>query len=249
MAAAAPRLLKISALAVGSGVPVPTIKHYLRERLLPPPSITKRNVAYYDASLVERVKVIKRLQATRKLQLSAIRDVMARLDDRVLSNELELEAAIARVLRELAPEDSLRKSELLAAGFGERHLAAFVSLGIVEPIADGDDERFVADDAALLRLLLEARGVGLSASMLPATIIGSYVEALQELVRVELEIFRSGVLPHAGADLPRLTEVATFMSERLVVLLRRKLLLPTLRDLAAGTGTRSKSTKRKTRRT
>jgi hypothetical protein len=67
--------------------------------------------------------------------------------------------------------------------------------------------------------------------MLPPEILRSYVAALQELVRVELQMFRAGVMPLAGDDLGKLTEVATTLSEQLVILLRRKLLLPTLRDL------------------
>jgi hypothetical protein len=67
--------------------------------------------------------------------------------------------------------------------------------------------------------------------MLPPEILRAYVEALGNLVRVELQMFRAGVLPVAGNDLAKLSEVATTLSERLVVLLRRKLLLPTLRSL------------------
>ena len=40
-------LLKISELAERSGVPVATVRHYLREGLLPEPVKTSRNMAYY----------------------------------------------------------------------------------------------------------------------------------------------------------------------------------------------------------
>jgi hypothetical protein len=67
--------------------------------------------------------------------------------------------------------------------------------------------------------------------MLPPEILRAYVEALRALVKVELQMFRAGVVPLANGDLGKLTEVATTLSERLVVLLRRKLLLPTLHSL------------------
>ena len=38
-------LLKMSGLVEASGVPAPTIKHYLREGLLPEPVKTSRNMA------------------------------------------------------------------------------------------------------------------------------------------------------------------------------------------------------------
>ena len=45
-------LVKMAHLARRSGVPAPTIKHYIREGLLPGPDVrTSRNMAYYDARL------------------------------------------------------------------------------------------------------------------------------------------------------------------------------------------------------
>lgn len=69
-------LLKMSELAEASGVPAPTIKHYLREGLLPEPVKTSRNMAYYPPEFVDRIKLIKRLQEERYLPLKAIKDVL-----------------------------------------------------------------------------------------------------------------------------------------------------------------------------
>jgi DNA-binding transcriptional MerR regulator len=63
-------------LAEASGVPAPTIKHYLREGLLPEPVKTSRNMAYYPPEFVDRIKLIKRLQEERYLPLKAIKDVL-----------------------------------------------------------------------------------------------------------------------------------------------------------------------------
>jgi DNA-binding transcriptional MerR regulator len=67
-------LLKMSELAEASGVPAPTIKHYLREGLLPEPVKTSRNMAYYPPEFVDRIKLIKRLQEERYLPLKAIKN-------------------------------------------------------------------------------------------------------------------------------------------------------------------------------
>lgn len=222
----------MSVFADRSGVPIPTIKHYLREQLLPEPTRTSRNMAYYDAALVPRVRAIKRLQTSLHLPLSVIRQVLDRIDDDDLDSDVALELTIARVLGELAPRESVTKKQLLASGVLESELVLFLGLGIVAPQGTGRDERYVGDDVTLMRLLAQARRAGLSAAMLPPEILRDYVEALRNLVRVELSIFRAGVVPVAGNDLATLTEVATTLSERLVVLLRRKLLLPTLRTLA-----------------
>jgi DNA-binding transcriptional MerR regulator len=91
-------LLRIGELAEASGVPVPTIKHYLREGLLPGGVKTSRNMAYYPPELVDRVKLIKRLQEERFMPLKAIRSVldegperaqaMVELEDRILERAL-----------------------------------------------------------------------------------------------------------------------------------------------------------------
>ena len=75
-ASAEQSLLRIGELAEASGVPVPTIKHYLREGLLPEPVKTSRNMAYYPPEFVDRIKLIKRLQEERYLPLKAIKDVL-----------------------------------------------------------------------------------------------------------------------------------------------------------------------------
>ncbi|MBK6919215.1 MAG: MerR family transcriptional regulator [Deltaproteobacteria bacterium] len=227
----APELLKMSAFAARSGVPIPTIKHYVRERLLPEPLRTSRNMAYYDAALVPRVKAIKRLQVTLHLPLPVIRQVLDRVADGELPGDVALEATIARVLDELAPRELLTLEQLHAAGVRDEELALLRGLGLVSPQSVDGQERYVGDDVALLRLLGQARRAGLTAKMLPPAILRDYVEALRTLVRVELQMFRAGVVPLADGELAPLTEIATTLSERLVVLLRRKLLLPTLRAM------------------
>jgi DNA-binding transcriptional MerR regulator len=72
----ADELLKMSELAERSGVSSGTIKHYLREGLLPEPVRTSRNMAYYPSEFVDRIRLIKRLQEERFMPLRHIRDVL-----------------------------------------------------------------------------------------------------------------------------------------------------------------------------
>jgi DNA-binding transcriptional MerR regulator len=96
-------LLRMGELAEASGVPAPTIKHYLREGLLPEPVKTSRNMAYYPPEFVDRIKLIKRLQEERFMPLKAIKSVldedperagaMLELEDRILDRALAGERA------------------------------------------------------------------------------------------------------------------------------------------------------------
>jgi DNA-binding transcriptional MerR regulator len=96
-------LLRMGELAEASGVPAPTIKHYLREGLLPEPVKTSRNMAYYPPEFVDRIRLIKRLQEERFMPLKAIKsvldedperaDALLELEDRILDRALAGERA------------------------------------------------------------------------------------------------------------------------------------------------------------
>jgi len=222
--------VKVSVLAKMSGVPAATIKHYVREGLLPEPTRTSKNMAYYDPNLVDRIQRIKELQRTRFLPLKVIKTV---LDESELENQDEtVTATIARVLQQTSGEQRTR-DELFDLGVAPPQLEALRQLGVVRPIADCEEETYAGDDVEILRVLGAARKAGLSEGMLPMEILGNYANRLRELVDAELALFRDGVLPHVSPEkLPALTESAVTLSERLVVLMRRKMLVPSMRALA-----------------
>lgn len=69
-------LLKIGILAKRTGVHPSAIKYYLTQGLLPKPKKTSRNMAYYDAFCIERIKAIKELQRKLFLPLKVIKKVI-----------------------------------------------------------------------------------------------------------------------------------------------------------------------------
>ncbi len=223
--------VKMSVLARLSGVPAATIKHYVNEGLLPEPTRTSRNMAYYDVALVPRIQRIKEIQRTRFLPLKVIKEVLD--EDQLPSAEETVAAAIARTMASVAPEERRTKDELLAAGMPLGQLHWLRGAGIVSPVPDVSPESYAGDDLELLRVLGASRKAGITPEMLPVTILGEYVQALSTLVRIELRMFREGVMPRAEGNLGEITEAATLLSEKLVVLLRRKMLVPVLGDLVA----------------
>ena len=102
------QMLRMGELAEASGVSAATIKHYLREGLLPEPVKTSRNMAYYPAEFVERIRLIKQLQEERYMPLRVIKDLLDEDPDR------------ARALIELGD----RLLERVRAGEEERVTAA-----------------------------------------------------------------------------------------------------------------------------
>jgi DNA-binding transcriptional MerR regulator len=229
MPANEPQRVKMSVFAERAGVPIPTIKHYLREGLLPEPVRTSRNMAYYDATLIPKVRAIKRLQTEMYLPLRVIRQVLDRLEDEEIPPGVALEATVARVLAEQSAQDSLSRRQALDAGLSEEELDALGRMGVVQP--EGERATYRDDDAALLRVLAQARRAGITEELMPTAALEPYLEALAGFVRDEVAFFRAGTEAHTGPALHKLAETATTLSERLMVLMRRKLLLSALREL------------------
>jgi DNA-binding transcriptional MerR regulator len=90
-------LLKIGELAERAGVSPGTIRHYLREGLLPKPIKTSRNMAYYQPELADRIELIKRLQEERFMPLRVIREVLEDDPERIRAL-IELDERIHELL-------------------------------------------------------------------------------------------------------------------------------------------------------
>ena len=204
-------------------------------------------MSWYDPGLVTRVRAIKELQSRQFLPLHLIKQALA--SDRHAPDDHAAAAAIAAVLAKHRSTRTRTRAEILEQGGANvAELDWLAAAGLAVPV--GPDQRYDGDDLALLSTLGQARRAGLSASMLPLSILNDYMAALRALVAVEIRMFRSGVLERGDtSSVPALTAAATELSERLVVLLRRKLLLPVLRDLSSEqrTTTRGKH-RRKTHR-
>src|SRR4051794_2966520 len=70
----------MSELAERSGLPVATVKFYLREGLLAPGELTGATRARYDDSHVQRLRLIRALAEVGGLSLTAVRDVLNHID-------------------------------------------------------------------------------------------------------------------------------------------------------------------------
>lgn len=77
--------MRISALSRASGVPVATIKYYLREGLLAPGIPTARNQADYGEEHLHRLRLIRVLMEVGGLGVAAVRAVLEAIDDDRLS--------------------------------------------------------------------------------------------------------------------------------------------------------------------
>jgi len=72
--------MRIAELSRQSGLPVPTIKYYVREGLLPRGERTSPNQAEYDERHVRRLRLIRALVEVGDLSIAETRDVLASID-------------------------------------------------------------------------------------------------------------------------------------------------------------------------
>jgi DNA-binding transcriptional MerR regulator len=225
-------LIRIGELARRANVPLATVKHYLREGLIQATRKSGKTMSWYDPALVERLRAIKELQQRQFLPLEVIKESIHR--EGIAQDDLAAADAIAKVLAKHGGSRSRTREDVVARGADARELEWLEQMGLAVPY--GPEKRYKGDDLALLQTLASARKAGIDAQMLPFSVLERYLSALRTLVAVELEMFRAGVFPRAGREhLEGLTIAATQLSERLVVLLRRKLLLPTLSQIAEET--------------
>lgn len=72
--------MRIGELSRSTGVPVATIKFYLREGLLPPGVATSATQAQYDDGHVRRLRLVRALVEVARLPLASVRAVTAAVD-------------------------------------------------------------------------------------------------------------------------------------------------------------------------
>jgi DNA-binding transcriptional MerR regulator len=180
-------LLRMGELAEASGVPAPTIKHYLREGLLPEPVKTSRNMAYYPPEFVDRIRLIKRLQEERFMPLKAIKTVldedperagaMLELEDRILDRALARERA-----RTSATEVRERY------GVPKEVLDRLEELEILSPNSRG----YSPSDIKIIEAIGRFRAGGYD-EQIGFTVYDTlrYKTAVEELVREEVDIVMS----------------------------------------------------------
>jgi DNA-binding transcriptional MerR regulator len=178
-------LLKMRELSDASGVSAGTIKHYLREGLLPEPVRTSRNMAYYPPDFVDRIRLIKQLQEERFMPLKMIKGVLDKdperarrlveLEDRVLERALAAESS-----RRVSATELRRRYEV-----PKEVLERLAELGVLSPSSRG----YSASDVRIVEAITRFRAGGYD-ERIGFTVYDTlrYKRALDELVKEEVHV-------------------------------------------------------------
>jgi DNA-binding transcriptional MerR regulator len=222
--------LKISELAERAEVPVATVRHYLREGLLPEPVKTSRNMAYYPPEFAERIRLIKQLQEERFLPLKVIRELLEsgngspeHLRDLVELEDRILERAAAGERERVSVEEIETRYEV-----PRDVLAKLEELGVLTPTADG----YSPSDIQIVEAMSRFRAGGYDESI-GFTVYDTlrYKQAMETLASEEVRLITERL---AGMEPDRVFELIEGGAEplnELLSALRTKALLAELERL------------------
>jgi DNA-binding transcriptional MerR regulator len=163
--------MRISELSRASGVPIPTIKFYLREGLLPAGTATARTQADYADGHLRRLRLIRTLTEIGGLRLREVGAVLQAIDDRALGTH-EL---LGRVHHALGPHPDGEPSP------DEAHAGAEVD-GFLDALG-WRVSREAPGRLALARALATLRRLGRDAD---ARVFEPYARAADELAAREV---------------------------------------------------------------
>ncbi|MBP7602581.1 MAG: MerR family transcriptional regulator [Spirochaetes bacterium] len=216
-------LLRISELAARSGVSVSTIKHYVKEGLVPHALKTGRNMAYYDPSCVERIKLIKKIQKERFLPLDVIKRLISSGDS--FGEELEIGKAILKTHRRSSGDRPVSESQIEAVtGYPRGKIAILEREGLVIPETAGGIKMYDPIDVMIIDVMKRREDAGVPMDY-SVTTINIYRDAIRRAVEEDIRLFARNLM----GDIPSQTAVrfiteADDLLDTFMVLYRQKML-------------------------
>jgi DNA-binding transcriptional MerR regulator len=189
--------MQMSELSRVSGVPVPTVKYYLRAGLLPPGEATSATRATYDEHHLRRLRLIRALVEVGRLRLDTVRTILAAVDD----ESADLHHTVGAAHTALAPqgEASQRATEAVDRLLRRRRWR-------VEPDSANRRALAIAFDA------LDRLGFAVEEPVLDA-----YADAATSVARVDVD----SVPTQAPEQAVEHVVVGTVLFEPLLLALRR----------------------------
>lgn len=198
--------MRISELSRIGGVPVATVKFYLREGLLPEGRRTSPNQAQYDDSHVQRLRLIRALVGTGGLTLAATKNVLRQIDE-PSGLTLDLLGAAHRAVAPDLPDDVDPTPAIALLERWGWHTC-------VDAVGTADEGR-VDDALATLASALAALGdAGFTVD--PGT-LDTYADAMMQVARAEID----GVPVESPTAAVRYVVLGTVLVEPVLLALRR----------------------------
>lgn len=154
--------MKISELAKKTGVPKETIHYYLREGLIPKPKKLGKNVADYNGTHVEQIRLIKQIQDQFFLPLSLIKKIVKRR-----KKSPELQSILQMRSEYFTPFSQIFEGEIVGedafcetTGLGPKWLTRFQEWGVITAESRNGKKIYSQDNVIIGKLLVEMDHAG-----------------------------------------------------------------------------------------
>lgn len=171
--------LKMKELTDATGMSKSTILYYLSLGLIPGPTKTSPNMAYYDPECIPRIRFIQNMQRRHRLSLSEIRQLMEQWGDEApIAGHLELTDLVFG----LSPHEDLmdRKTFLDATGLNNQQVEALIGAELIIPL---EENRFDRHDVVMGKALAQGLAWGFKIEDLTF-----YVETGKKIVAHEMAL-------------------------------------------------------------
>ncbi len=240
-------------LTEATGVTKATVQHYIKEGLVPKPVKTHRNMAYYNASHVNAIRLVKEFQSKRFLPLSVIRQVMKGgrrgLSVDEVQTLVQIDGKLFRNLQENPSMEAVSIRELSArTGVGLKDIRAMERLGMIRPVMTGRRKLFAEDDIRIVECVGRLEKIGFTSDLgLDANVLKIHHDLVRILVEEEARLLTSRVTGKVPVQkLPAMVEEATAILNTIMGLFHKKLIVETARRYTLefrGQGSGSKAEK------
>lgn len=161
--------MRMSDLSTQSGVPVATLKYYLREGLLHPGEALNRTQARYDDTHLARVRLVRALTDAGGLSVAAARDVVRALQDPPASHH-----------------DLLGVAQHALTGHDAEHSDA-ESIARARAWVDARGWRIEANDPLLDRLARTLHAAQAAGIDIPDERLHAYAAAMEDIATVDVD--------------------------------------------------------------
>ncbi|MGD0276281.1 MAG: MerR family transcriptional regulator [Syntrophales bacterium] len=198
-------LLKMKQLCELSGVTRTTIKYYLAKGLLPEPIKSSRNMAYYNETHLNAIRIIKELQTKRFFPLSVIQDILGKKDgDLTIEEKRVLAEADGKFFiateneRKFGPLTTKQLHEL--TGVSLKEIREMENKGVIHSFQEGNKKYFKDDNVRLVACWAEIRSIGFSAKLgFNTSVMNLYKEFSDRLTdeeaKIVLKLFAGKISP------------------------------------------------------
>jgi len=226
--------MRMKQLMAETGVTKATVQFYVSEGLIPKPIKTHANMAYYDESHVNAIRLVKELQSKRFLPLSVIKRVMhgekAGLSVDEIRTLVEMDGKLFTNIQESPALKPLNVKELSKrTGVSLEDIRIMERLEILTPIKKGNQKVFAEVDIRIVECFGKVRKAGFTSDLgFDATQMKLYWDFMKMLVEEELNIFASLTAGKVSAQkLPAMVEDAATIASNLMGLFHKKIIIET----------------------